>query len=52
MIEKLKAMGYTMNELINILIREESKKCNLLRIQELVDLQEELKNKEDDRSNK
>lgn len=46
MIERLKALGYTMDEIIDILIMTESKKSNLLRLIELLELKEELKNKE------
>lgn len=47
MIERLKALGYTMNEIIDILIMTESKKSNLLKLIELLEIKEELKNKED-----
>lgn len=47
LIEKLKAMGYTMNEIIDILIMAEGKKSNLLRLIGLLELKEEINNKED-----
>jgi len=46
-IDRLKALGYSMNEIIDILIMTESKKSNLLKLIELLELKEELKNKED-----
>ena len=45
-IEKLKELGYTMNEIIDILIMSEGKKSNLIRVIDLLELKEELNKKE------
>lgn len=42
----LKELGYTMNEIIDILIMTESKRSNLIRVIELLETKEELIKKE------